>query len=379
MSIDRRQCVAGGLALALMPRGAHAQPRTVEADIVVSDSRVTIGALINGKGPFSLIVDTGAQISGLRQGAVDALALKPRRDIRLGGRPFPLFAVDDLLLGGAVRQQGALFFGLGESTQLSGDGLVDAGIITSVDSELLFEAQRWRVHLAGFGDTSRYGMAEARLEPAKVAGLSARLFGRVAVGESTLDMVWDTGAHHALSIPASQARRLGLLDPAQVYAPVPSAGIHGLARQPARLFAAPTIRVGEHVFEGLHGVIRMDDDTEGALILGYPVLRCLDLAIARGGAFIGIRRNNLKPINPAYLLAGIWIDPAPNGVRVTEVGVGSPAAEAGLRPGDLITNLGDLPAALANLRGDGAAELALIVRRQNQSEAVTLKLRDYLR
>lgn len=377
MLLDRRLLLAGGVSAALaIP--ARAQDSVVEAAVEVTDHRVALPAQMNGRGPFRLVIDTGAELSGIRQAVADTLGLRPQRQVRLNGRPFPLYAIDELVLGGAVRQSRAGFFGLGEAPGLGGDGLAAAGLITSLDSELLFEAQRWRLHPSGLADVSRYTAVAARLEQPRAAGLSARPHGRVDVGGIELDTVWDTGAPHALSVPQDVAARLGLMQPDRPYALMPSRGIHGPASRPARLFAAPPIRVGEQVFEGVRAIVRMDDATAGAAILGFPVLRCLDLAIARGGAFIGVRRNALRPVGMPYSLAGVWVDDYRGGVRVSEVGVGSPGAEAGLRPGDVITNLGAFSSALAALRGPAGTALPVTWTRGGQTLSATLRLRDYL-
>jgi len=238
--------------------------------------------------------------------------------------------------------------------------------------------RHYRSYVQAFDLRGLTGEQAGRLQAGQAAGVSSRLFGPVQVGGVELDVVWDTGAPHALSVPESVGRQLGLMDADRPYAPVPSTGIHGLASRPARLLAAPRLQVEEEQFEGVRAIVRMDDDTAGATILGFPILRCLDLALADEGRFFGVRRNNLQPVNLGYSLAGVWIDEARGGVRVSEVGTGSPGAEAGLRPGDVITNLGGFSSALTALRGPEGSCVPVTVSRHGRTESVELRLRDYL-
>ena len=72
------------------------------------------------------------------------------------------------------------------------------------------------------------------------------------------------------------------------------------------------------------------------------------------------------------------MDAERGGVRVATVGVGSPAAEAGLREGDVITNLGAFSDALRVLRGPAGASVPVAFVRDGQTRSTTLTLRDYL-
>ncbi len=344
----------------------------------VGDHRVRIAVTLNGQGPFPFVLDTGAEISGIQVDLARRLGLAVQRQVRLGGRPFDLYAIDELVLGGAVRQEDAALFGLDRSPNLGGDGLLAAGLVTTLDSELLFESGLWRVHPDGLIDPPGYEAIEARLEAPRVAGLSTRIHGPVDVGGQRVDAVFDTGAPHAFSVPVAVADRLGLMNEDRPFAPVASSGIQGRAAAPARLMKAPPLTVGSETFDDERMIVRIADDTAGAVILGYPVLRRLDLALSNGRRSIGVRRNALRPVDRPYGLSGLWVEAAGDAVRVEVVGARSPAAEAGLLRDDVITNLGPLDRALPALRGTSGTEIPLTVRRRGETLQMTLRLRDFL-
>lgn len=375
--LDRRLLLGGGLALLARPSGAWGQA-VLEAPIEVGDHRVSIMAHLNGTGPYRFVIDTGAELSGFRADLAAELGLRPRRTVRLAGKPFELFAIDDLVLGGVIRQSGAAFFGLEDAGALGGDGLLAAGLVTTLDSELLHGSGRWRIHTNGLATMEGYTPVTARLEAPRVEGLSLRPHGPVRVGAAEVDAVWDTGGPHALSLSPSIAGRLGFTRPDVAFAPMPSRTIRGRPSVPSRLIAAPPIQLGGETFDGGRILIRMDDPFPDTAILGFPVLRQLDLAIADRGRRFGIRRNALTAVNLPYSLSGLWVDASAGGIRVSVVGTGSPAAEAGLVEGDVITNLGDLPSAIRALRGPDGASVDVNFVRRGQTASATLRLRDYL-
>lgn len=377
LQIDRRLLLGAGLSLLTTPAWARGQA-VIEAPIQVGDHRVSIAAQLNGRGPYSFVIDTGAELSGMRSTLAVELGLRPARTARLAGRQFDVYAINDLVLGGAVRQADAAFFGLDQAESLGGDGLLSAGLITSFDSELLHGQGLWRVHPSGLTYMDGYNPVTARVEQPRVQGLALRPHGPVMVGQTEVDAVWDTGGPHGLSLSPDIAERCGLMRPDVAFAPVPSRTIRGRPSMPARLVAAPPIQVGDQTFEGVRILIRMDDPFPDTAILGFPILRGLDLAIADRGQRFGIRRNGLQPVNLPYGFSGLWLDDVQSGVLASVVGTRSPAAEAGLRGGDVITNLGNLQAALAAVRGPAGTVVDVTFARDGQTRSATLRLRDYL-
>jgi S1-C subfamily serine protease len=104
------------------------------------------------------------------------------------------------------------------------------------------------------------------------------------------------------------------------------------------------------------------------------------------------QRMYLKPFAPApadagrFDRSGLWINAADDGFTVTAVAAGSPAAEAGVAAGDLITAIDGKPArpeglsdARRALRSLAAGtKVRLDLRRGGESRAATVTLRDLI-
>ncbi len=95
--------------------------------------RALIDATLNGKGPFPFIIDTGAVVSGVLEETARAVGLKKIREVNLKGDKFPLYAADEVVLGGAVRMPDVALAGLWRLG--GGTGLLAAGLMTTFDSE----------------------------------------------------------------------------------------------------------------------------------------------------------------------------------------------------------------------------------------------------
>ena len=76
-------------------------------------------------------------------------------------------------------------------------------------------------------------------------------------------------------------------------------------------------------------------------------------------------------------MSGLWLAERGGGVVVEVVGTGSPAATAGLRPGDRLEG-GSLAEWIERLGGRPGASIEIPHRRDGEARSVTLILRDYL-
>src|SRR4051812_32600078 len=110
---SRRDLALSALASLLPFARARADGRVIEAPIRLSPARILIDARLNGRGPYPFIIDTGGELSAVNDELAHALALPRVSQVRINGfNQFPLYRVSELLLGGAVRQEGAVLFGL---------------------------------------------------------------------------------------------------------------------------------------------------------------------------------------------------------------------------------------------------------------------------
>ncbi len=79
-------------------------------------------------------------------------------------------------------------------------------------------------------------------------------------------------------------------------------------------------------------------------------------------------------LGPAAPRIGVWVRETPRGLVVSEAFPGEPAFEAGLRRGDLITQIGGQPATLARLGAAEAARTAFSLTYSRQGNARTVNL-----
>jgi serine protease Do len=300
------------------------------------------------------------------------------RDVRLNaGKSFPLYAVDDLLLGGAVRQPNAALFGL-EGRNLGGDGLIAAGMMTAFDSELDFDSGEWRVYPNGFADRTGFTALASELRGDSSANGSARIFADVRVGDAIVRPVLDTGMPWILTLTYAVGKRLGLWNDTTPYAPVRLGGIAGPGKSPARLVRAPSLRIGPADYAAPLIVVRPPDAFGDDPVLGLPVLRTLNLSIDHAARTVWVKRNGLSPTDSRYGGSGIWVDANGDKVEVAEVGIGSPAAKAGVRPGDVLDGVGSLRDAIALLGGPIGNPVRLKLRRGRDAVEAGFTLAAYL-
>lgn len=379
--LTRRRLAASALALPFAPTlasVARAANSPITAAIRLTEGRVLIDALIDGKGPYAFVVDTGAVVSGIRDQVVQQLGLRKLRDVALnGGKRFPLYAVDDLVLGGAIRQQGVALFGL-VGDYLGGDGLLAAGLMTTFDSELDFEAGQWRVYPTGAPDRAGFTRLASELRDEPGANGSRRIYAEVTLGDTPLRPVLDTGMPWALTMAHGEGLKLGLWSDDTPYAPVRLAGIAGPGKSPARLVRAARLKVGNADYPAPLVVVRPPDAFGAAPVLGLPVLRTLNLSVDRAAQAVWVRRNGLAPTESRYGGSGLWVEAENGEIRVADVGAGSPAAKAGVRRGDVIDGVSTLREALAVLGAPTGTPVSLKLRRPQGAATADFTLSAYL-
>ncbi|MBX3481317.1 MAG: aspartyl protease family protein [Caulobacter sp.] len=371
--MDRRTLL---IALAASPLAgpALAQSKAIVAPIRLANGRVLIDALINGQGPYPFAIDTGAVVSGVDQALAEELGLPLIRKVNLAKRPFDLFKASELVLGGAVRQQDAALFGF--KLNLGGArGLIAAGLLTSFDSTLDFERQQWRVYPDGGGERAGDTRLASWFRTDPGANGSRRIGVEVTLDGNPLKLVVDTGAPRAVILEREVGRRLGYWNESRPFAPMPTSRIDGLAPKPARSMRGDLLQVGDIRFE--RPIVTVEDrrPIQGGFdgILGLPVLEAMNLSVDTREQALWVRSSGRPVWRERLSRTGLWIDETPGGVKVSVVGVGSPAQAAGLKAGDRITG-GSFRDILGLLRAD-QAPITLQVEGRG---AVTLIPADYI-
>lgn len=378
LKTSRRELMAGGLLALLAGGSAAAQSPAVVAKIRLEGGRLLIDALLNGRGPYPFIIDTGAVVSGVVETTAKDVGLKKLRDVKLKGETFPLYAADEMILGGAVRQEGVALAGLRRLG--GGTGLLAAGLLTVFDSELDFDAGQWRVYPQGAGERTGFTAIPSSLPDHPGANGSRRIRSDALYGDKPLDLLWDTGAPRPLKLDHDIAKRLGLWDDNRPWCPIPVTGITGTLPTPGRLVrAAQPIRIGSLAFEDQLVAVGAPDHPKASWgssedgLLGLPILQRMNIAVDAKARRILIKANAVPAPEQRYNVSGVWLDRASGGATVGQVGRGSPGEQAGLKVGDRL--VGDWGQLLSTLSGPSGVEVAVEVAGRGQ---VTLALRDYL-
>jgi predicted aspartyl protease len=379
--LARRSFLATAAAFAAAGAAKAQVPSSpIVAKFTLQDGRILIDTLIDGHGPYPFAVDTGAVVSGLQDELAKTLGLKKLRDVQLnGGKAFPLYAVGEMVLGGAIRQQDAAMFGL--DMKLRGAvGLLAAGMVTAFDSEIDFERLEWRVHPAGQPERPGFTAIDSAIRQDEGANGSRRISLKAVLDGRPLKLLVDTGSPRAVTVNPEIAKRMGLSDEARPFAPVGMAGIDGPAPGPGRTVRAERLEVGPLVFEApLVSMRPRGKAMEGFDgIIGLPALQRMNLSVDAVGGALWVQKNNRPYGAENYNRAGLWLDAEKGGARVAVVGTGSPAAAAGLKVGDGIVVEREFGALLRPLGGPAGSQVTLLVKEPKGERSVTLTLADYL-
>jgi predicted aspartyl protease len=253
--------------------------------------RIWAPVLIDGQGPFRLVLDTGATRSALVPRVVQQLGLQPKAGgarvrgvtgtavvptVKVRSLEFGELRIDDVTLP-VIND----VFG-GADGVLGGDGLRD--------KRIMIEFRRDRIAIArSRRQPPPDGFSVVPLDRASARGLSAR----VMVGPVPTLAIIDTGAQVTvgnLALHAALARRRGELDPFDD-------AVIGVTEdvQPAMRVNIPSIVAGGLIvrragirFADLHILEHWDLTSQPALLIGMDVLGRLDTLI------IDYRREELQ-------------------------------------------------------------------------------------
>jgi serine protease Do len=257
-------------------------------------------------------------------------------------------------------------FGL-EDVGLGGDGLLAAGMVTAVDSELDFERQQWRLYPGGGIDRSAYTRLKSKLRAAGAVAGSQRIEAEIDLGGVTMRPAWDTGMPWLLNLNYQDARKLGLWSDTTPYSPIRQRALGELNLGISRIVRAPTLKIGPAVYENPLIVVRGPWSKLDESVLGLPVIRTLNLSVEPATEGLWVARNGLSPTPTTYNGTGVWVDEARGVVSIADVGVGSPAAKAGVKAGDVISGVSTIREALGLLNVGPGGTVALKLKRGGQA------------
>jgi hypothetical protein len=391
--IDRRQVLAwGGLgALAgLAPPAWDARSGPIVSKVVMEDQRLWIAVSIAASKPMLFVIDTGAGLTAIRPEIAKSLHLKATGGITVGGLGkkrvlSDTFLAHDVILGGSLRQPEVAFFSYDFARGLPADaaGLFAAGLITTRDSDLDFDKDEWRVWPDGRPGRDGFTALDSSIGGNTDRAISShRMTATAMLNGKPYRFLLDTGAPNGLLLLPDAARRSGLFDDTVPFAPARTSGFGGHAAKLSRTVRANGFSLGPlSIDRPLVNIMDPDQrdriDHDG--LIGLPLISLLNLSTDIGGRKLWVQRNQRPMPRFSYNLAGFWVDPDKSGATmVMEVGTRSPAAAAGIRQGDIVTDPPTLQETIQRMAGGPGKVVKLGIKRDGVVRQIEFTLRPYL-
>ncbi len=387
MLIHRRQFVQAGLATSIasapLVRALAGVPlRTIVNSIALEDDRVWIAAMIGRSGPHLFIIDTGAPVSLIKEDLAKSLALPSRGTSRLLGigglSESPWYIAKEVTLGNGVRFPDMPFAGIRAALGKDAAGTFGAGLFTTYDSDLDFEKGEWRAHLDGKADRTGFRQLKSRFS--REEGFGSSIYADATIGSFGGEFLVDTGAPGEISFDSRTTAKSGLWQSGRPYAPVRSRGI-GRGTIPARLVRMDRLKIGPFVYERPLLMLREPGNSLSNFksdgIIGLKALSRLHLSTdVRSGTLWAAPNGLSLPAND-YPKSGLWVEPTSKGLKITDVGNGSPARKSGLRTGDIIVGQ-DFARFLARVSGSPGDKMSFEYERAGKRSSAELTLEDFL-
>ena len=386
--ISRRALLRGlGAAPILLAVRAGAQgsrPQAGGGRIALRDGRLWLEVRIGPRGPFPFVIDTGTNVNLIRADLARELGLRMLGSLSMEGIGGAV--IGERFLGRNVRlgelEVGDMVFaGQAEGLRIHHEakGALSASMLTFADAELDFEAMEWRIRPAGIEARPGYEMLPSLIERARSGTGASPIFLDAAIGGQNYRLRVDTGSPAPLHLWPRATRRRGLWDNGRPYAPVRPGGIGGDGQR------GRVMRIGEVAIGSLHfpNMLAVADDPRNASaqrgdgLIGLPLLQRMNLSTDLRRNRLWARANALPAPPERYGLSGLWVDPGRGGLHVVEVSPASPAAEAGLRVGDVIPDIG-LEAFVGRLAARPGDAVEIDYRREGEARRARLVLRAFL-
>ena len=305
-----------------------------------------VDATINGKGPYRLLVDTGAPGMILNKSLAEALQLPgPRRfggsaavDIHVagpGGKGLPasMHQIDSLKVGEA-EFRGLETLAIDTELGSEFDGVLGIGVVR--ECLLTFDYPAGKLRLT----TEELPPSNGRdvLDYEQKMGLSAPRI-PVKVNGKPIHLVLDTGASKWF-IFRDELTKLLSYEYGPVKGPRAATVDRELDTEVARLDGK--LKLGQYVFDRPCAAVGED---ELPSLVGNRALENFVFSLDQKNKRLRLARESTEPIAPMpYRILGAGLRKSEGGHRIWYVHAGSPADKAGLKTGDIVVGLAGRPA-----------------------------------
>jgi hypothetical protein len=323
---------AQGNLAAFRPGKTTIGPAEVAVPVRRLGDLLLVGATVNGRGPFTFLVDTGAGATFVSRTLAENLPgkgpvytkEKDGSDRKLGEQ----VEVKELALGGALfKNFRALAVDLGDLERATGmriDGLLGFSLFADCLLTLDYPGSRLRLRT---GKLPRPDGGE--ILPVTLMGGAPHV--EVGIGEARITALLDSGSFEPVTLPRTQQVPLS-------GSPVPGplmAGVTGRHRSDVGRIGA-AVRLGRH--EVQRPVVYLRDAGAG---IGAPILKHFTLTFDNASQAVELRREGQGTItvqSPRTIGAGFIRKP--EGWEVVDVIPGTAAASAGIAVGDVVVAVG---------------------------------------
>lgn len=309
--LDRRSAILGPLA-ALMPGSARSQDPGDSRLVTNLYSRLAIGASLNGRRGYSLVIDTGAQRTTLATEVAAALGLPRGPDVVVHGVTEAQTAPSVTL--GRLAVAGSRFQGLRcpvfPREALAADGLLGLDVLTRFRLNIDLAGRRVSIAPSGFDDpTLGSAMSGSSGRLGRAPGGRRVRFGQLLLSEASVggidvDAFIDTGSQFSLGnaalrdalsrrVEASQARDV------MVYGVTGQARPASLATVDGVILAQRNLGPADLLFSDLHIFDVLELGSRPALLIGADLIgrfRNVILDFGRGRITLqGMRPARVTP------------------------------------------------------------------------------------
>jgi predicted aspartyl protease len=296
--IDRRHTLLAGLAMCF-PSAVYASD-VIHIPLTFTEvGKPLIDVMINAEGPYSFVIDTGASTSGVRDELAQTLKLPVIRKLNtngLGGKvlPLTLYSAHEIVYGTNVRQANVALTGFPHFGVRDGRmGILPAGFLTTLPSQLDYEAKELRLYRGAWPDLNDFTPVKSYLS-AENPGESQKIYLTVVIDGDPLKVLLDTGSSDELLLFPRVVKSKGLWNRFAVYRDLKRRGVTG-ATTATRLVTMPNFAIGDIKLDSLPVMLMDPAGHDGNFnvdgILGTRFLSQYTLAV-NGSKGIALKANS---------------------------------------------------------------------------------------
>ncbi len=387
MSVSRRDIMkfgVGSAALLSTPRLFAAAGKYVSCSVSLEANRIWVAVSLEKRKPELFVLDSGAMSNIVsKQWAKDQkfeIGHGSRNRGIGGAEQSEVLNIDDLLIGGAFRQNYAEFKTSPALDREDFKGVLGCKFLTEFDCDLDFVKNEWRIYPDGRGDRTGLHQVPNSYRP---RGTSFELIVDAKIGDVAGRFKLDTGAPGIMLMDGQMSEKMNLWDSGAPYAPTQSRGF-GPGSVPCRIYRVDRMKMHKFAFEKPlvklmkpGGSMSNIYDSDG--LIGLKALRHFLISTDRKSKTLWLAPNGLKFLDDdeGYSMSGIWLRRDQDRILVDDVGIGSPAAAAGMKVGDVIIGR-QWDMILKEVNGAPGRQVALDYERAGKRTRVELTLQPYL-